>query len=89
MPPYPRRINIIVELPSGKRCVHGVSEVSLTRLDRPQPLFPFFQTDLRRGVREAENQKEEHDLCWLKELYSKIWGRNNLIPTLIPRVEVT
>jgi hypothetical protein len=29
-PPNPEHIHIIVELPSGKRCVHWVSEISLT-----------------------------------------------------------
>ena len=87
-----QHLQIVVELPPGKRCVRGVNEISLTRLDRPQPLFPFLQTDfirLRYGFREARNKDEEHGLCWLKELHSKIWGRDDLIPTLIQRVEVT
>ena len=72
--------------------MHGINEISLTRLNRRQPLFPFLQTDfirLRRGFRDAKNQYEEHGFCWLKELHSKIWGCDDLIPTLIHRVEVT
>ena len=69
--------------------MHGVSEISLTRLGRPQPLFPFFSTGLRRGVREAENQNEEPGFRWLNELHFKIWGRYDLSLTLIKRVKVT
>ena len=74
VPPNPQHINIIIEPPSGKRCVHRVSEILLMHPDRPQPLFPFLQTDfirLRRGFREAKNEDEEHDLRWLKELHKK------------------
>ena len=69
-----------------------VNEISLTRLDRPQPLSPFLQTNfirLRRGFREAKIQDEEQGFRWLKELHSKIWGRDDLTPTLVKRVEVT
>ena len=37
-PPNPQNLHIIVELPSGKRCVHWVSEISLTVLF----FFAFF-----------------------------------------------
>ena len=74
----PYHTHIIVELSSGKRS----SSTS----------FPFFQTNfvrLRRGFRAAKYQGEESGFRWLKELHSKIWGRDDLIPTLFKRVEVT
>jgi hypothetical protein len=30
MPPNPKHLHIIVEIPSGERCAHWVSEISLT-----------------------------------------------------------
>ena len=37
----------------------------------------------------SKKQGEERGFRWLKELHSKIWGRDGFIPTLFKRVEVT
>ena len=79
-PPNRQLIHIIVQLPSGKRCVHWVSEISLTvsRLS-----LTVSASVLGKRSRAAQNP------FWLQELHSKIWDRNDLIPTLFREVKVT
>ena len=101
VPPNPQRINIIIELPSGKRCVHGVSEISLTRLDCPYPPFSHYyvvqpptlsESVLGKRSRAADDPEPIPTLAtlgWLEEIYSKIWNRPELKPMLFRKVVVT
>ena len=102
--PDPYDIHIIVEPPSGKRCVLWNSEISLTvsRLSSTSLLTLLCGSTpnsvgispwkaiscCRRPGAEPKRTQATH-LGWLEEIYSKIWNRPELKPTLFRKVVVT
>ena len=84
-PPTPKNLHIIVQLPSGERCVHC-------------PLYVNPHLFLRRrGVPDVDGQPLHKRArldpaipAWLKELHSKTWGRGvELKATLFRKAVVT
>jgi hypothetical protein len=87
-PPNPQHLRIIVELPSGKRCVHWVSEISLT----VSVVLNFASTSPWQAIsccRRPDDRPPRLHLPWLEEVHSKIWNHKDLKPTLFRKVEVT
>jgi hypothetical protein len=80
-PPNPSHLHIIVE-PPGERCVHWVSEISLT-VSRLQAQA------LSAPVLGKRSDLPWLDLPWLEEVHSKIWNRKDLGRELFPNVKVT
>jgi hypothetical protein len=94
-PPTPKRLHIIVQLPSGERCFSSyINPRSFLRRrgvrdDVDQPSKRPRTQEGKRSRGDGDPAPTDDLLLWLKEVHSKIWNREDRRLELFRTVKVT